>query len=114
MKKFHDHMYRDATEFGTVVEDDDGVLEINVTTEQKIATVMHAAQDVISYLDQILRVHNRNVVDYAIWYIEKHPEEETYSQLIMLLTCHCIVQSEFLAPDEQWQLVEFTDIQLSL
>jgi hypothetical protein len=75
--------------------------------EHRVAAVVQACKDVIHTLDRILAAYERSVLDYACWYREKHPETDTYSQLITLVCCHCIVHSDFLAPNLNYELVVF-------
>jgi putative component of membrane protein insertase Oxa1/YidC/SpoIIIJ protein YidD len=105
--KFHEHQPRDPTTFGSVSVSDDGIPIIAVNPQQKIATVLQAVRDVISCLGKIHCKYQRSIVDYAIWYREKHSEEDTYAELITRLTCHCLLHSDFMAPNTQWELVQF-------
>lgn len=102
-EKFHDHVARDPVKFGRVK--DDGELDVNI--QQKLAIICQAAEDICSMLDRILQTHSRGIVDYAIWYREHKPREDTYAQFIARVTCHCIIHSSFLDPKVQWTEVLF-------
>lgn len=102
-EKFHEHSKRDAANFGQVK--DDG--ELDITMPQKLTIVAQAVTDVFVMLDRILQTHGRGIVDYAIWYCEHKPKEDTYGELIAKATCHCIVHSSFLDPKVSWTEVIF-------
>lgn len=69
--------------------------------------LMQAVVDIMCHLDQIFRANKRSVLDYAVWYREKHKDADTYAQLIQLVTCHCIVHADFLAPGVTYDIVPF-------
>eukprot|EP00798_Chlamydomonas_sp_ICE-L_P012977 gene12977-biopygen3906 len=48
-----------------------------------------------------------SVLDYAVWYREKHTCWDTYENYITMLACNCIVHTDFLAPGVTWELVTF-------
>lgn len=90
--------------FGTVAADGTPTVDHN----QRIAAAVRAAEDVFLTLNLILDVHGREILDYAVWYRERHPEVDTYAKLITLVTCHCIIHSDFLAGTVAYELVQFT------
>ena len=61
----------------------------------------------IGHVDRIWRKNKRSILDYAVYYREKYPQTETYAQYMSLVTCHCIVQADFLSPDVFWEVVPF-------
>ena len=64
--------------------------------------------DIMRHLDQIFTAHKRSVLDYAVWYREKkHKDADTYAHFIQLVTCHCIVHADFLAPGITYDVVPF-------
>ena len=104
---FHAHAVRDPVRFGTVVIGGDGTPTLNVDMTQKLAAVQQACSDILACLTKLTDIHKRAILDYAVWYREKHKEETTYSEFITLLTCHNIVHSDFMAPDARWEVVQF-------
>lgn len=78
-----------------------------VTTQQKKDAVRQAVRDIFVTLDRIMTVHERAVMGYAIWYSKNCGVVDNYSKFITLVTCNCIIQSEFITPDVAWELVEF-------
>ena len=68
---------------------------------------LQAVLDIIRHLDQIFQANKRVVLDYAVWYRDKNKEVDTYTQFIQLVTCHCIVHSDFLAPGVTYPIVHF-------
>lgn len=108
LQRFHAHVPRDVATFGRITENDEGVPAVCMDLTHKIAAVTQAVKDVMTCLDQIGREHKRSMLEYAVWYREKHGEENTYSEFVIRLTCHCIVHSDFLAPNVTWQLVQFS------
>ena len=58
-------------------------------------------------LDKIGTHHQRSVLDYAVWYRDKHLGRATYSEFITLVTCECVVGAEFVVPNQRWELVQF-------
>ena len=53
-------------------------------------------------------------LDYVCWHREKHPETDTYAQLITLVCCHCIVHADFLAHNLNYELILFPDRELAV
>ncbi len=106
---FFQHEPRDPATFGSMTMSEDLTPSYDQSEAQHVAAVVRAAKDVVRCLDQILRAYERSVLDYAVWYREKHPETGTYNQLITLVCCHCIVHSDFLAPAISYPLLTFTD-----
>lgn len=102
---------RDARTYGTTAIDEDGLPSYAMSEEQRIAAVVQASKDVIWTLDRIVHEFERSVLDYAVWYREKHPETNTYGELITLMCCHAIVHSDFMAPNISYPLVRFPDEQ---
>lgn len=107
LHRFHAHAGRDEATYGRVKENDEGSLAVCMDLQHKINAIMQAVRDVVTCLDQIGQEHKRGMLDYAVWYREKHREEGSYSELITRATCHCIVHSDFLAPNVAWNLVQF-------
>lgn len=106
---FFAHKPRDAGLFGAEVTGQDDLPVYRMTEEQRIAAVVQASKDVIWTLDRITHEFERSVLDYAVWYREKHPETNTYSELITLVCCHAIVHSDFMAPNISYPLVQFAE-----
>jgi hypothetical protein len=105
---FHEHEPRDAAMYGGItLYEDMPALKPGTGVEQKTNAVVKAAHDVLACLNKILLTHGRGVLDYAVWYREKHGRYDTYSAYITTVTCHCIVHTDFLAPAVRWDLVEF-------
>jgi hypothetical protein len=100
---------RDATEYGNITIDGDGLPVYYMTEEQRIAAVLQASRDIISTLDLIVKAFERSVLDYAVWYREKHQETNTYGELITLMCCHSIVHSYFMAPNITYPLIQFPE-----
>ena len=63
--------------------------------------------DMMRHLNQIFTANKRSLLDYAVWYREKHKELDTYAQFVQLTTCHCIVHADFLAPGLSYPIVPF-------
>ena len=98
---------REAAEFGSCTVDDNGFPTFNMTTAHKVNAVIQGAKDVMACVDDIATRHQRSVLDYAVWYREKHACWDTYEKYITMLACNCIVHAYFLAPGVTWELVTF-------
>lgn len=101
---------RDAALFGQPTFDESGMLVSAPTTAQKAEAVVQACKDILMCVSQILAVHGRGVLDYAVWYRENKTEEDTYEDYtgITRLAVQCIVHTNFLAPSVTWEVVKFT------
>ena len=110
VKGFHSYMPRDATAFGDVVDDASGFV-MRMSTDQKIRVLVQVCKDIVACLDKILTEHMSSVVDYALWYRKYHPHDDDYSSLISLMTCNCIVNTDFMHTPRfelrVWQVVKF-------
>jgi len=89
---------RDPATFGVVTYGGEGELTSQPTQPQKFEAIVQACKDVMATLDLILTTHGRAVLDYAVWFRETKPAEDTYSQYIAVLTCRNIVRSNFMEP----------------
>ena len=110
LQTFHAHKPRSNVEFGQIRESPEGSITLDMSCEQKIAAVIQGCHDIIASLAQIAQRYQRSVLEYAIWYRERHQGEDTYAEYITFRTCHCIVHSDFLTPNLTWDIVRFTDI----
>jgi hypothetical protein len=110
LEMFHAHASRVIDQFGCILSDSEGNLSNNMDVRQKVNAAVQGCKDVMGCLDKIAKHYKRSVLDYAVWYRERRPrrDDEGYSQFITLLICHLIVHADFLAPNVQWELVEFT------
>jgi hypothetical protein len=104
--KFH-VAHRDIVTFGSSTIDDNGMSTFDVTPEQLNAIVIESASDVFKYLDVLLISQQKQILDYSVWYRDRNPPPETYEEYIQLVTCHCIVHSQFLAGNLLWTVVPF-------
>jgi hypothetical protein len=126
---FHTFVQRDIATYCLRIEDANGLpnfyennTDITVNTDgtfvvgagaramtlaQKLNCVEHGCRDIITCLGQIGTVHQRSMLEYAVWYRENHQNPATYSEFITLTTCHCIVHNDFMAPNVAWTTVEF-------
>lgn len=102
LSKFLEH-YQAEPDRGTLSEDGTPI----VSYEQKIAAVMQACRDIFTTIDMILTQHGRGMLDYAVWYRERHHERDTYADMITRVACNCIVHADMLAPQITWEVVRF-------
>ena len=97
-------------EFGatTTVVDEAGVVttSTSATPEQTANVLKYAAVDVFTCVEQIVQRHRRSVLDYAIMHRERN-KHTTYEEYIHLVACHCLVHSNFHAPNVDFALVDF-------
>lgn len=98
-KLFHEFTPRDEAQFGAVVEQADGSVQVNMNVTQKADMVKQGAFDVMDCINTIGESYKRMLLDYAVWHRERYPAPSTYSEYITLCACHCLVHSNFLAPN---------------
>jgi hypothetical protein len=107
--KFHE-VYTDSTKYGTTDVDPntgDVVSSTSNATQNKLI-VYRAIKDVFLHLDCLLQRQPRSILDYAVWYRERNSSNlDTYAKYIQLVTCHCIVHSDFLAGNIRWEVLDF-------
>ena len=107
--KFH-QIYTDTKKYGSSEIDPDtgDVVSSTCTSDQNKAIVLRAIKDIFLYLDVLLQTQPKSILDYAVWYREKHGSDVcTYADYVQLVTCHCIVQSDFLVGSVCWEVQEF-------
>lgn len=78
------------------------------TVEQRKNCLRQAIRDVMETLGKIFIVHGRGVLDYAVWYRENKQDESNYDLYITRICCHCIVHSNFIAPNADYTIVRFS------
>ena len=92
----------------TVEQQQDGV-EKTVTlrsTQQITNMIKYATLNVFECAEQIIKQNRRCVLDYAIFHRERG-KQTNYEEYIHLVACHCLVQSNFHAPNILFPLVDF-------
>lgn len=104
---FFEHTPRDPEQFGTYSEDEEGQPSINMTTTQKLNAVIQACKDIMECTNMIILEHQKSVLDYAVWYLEKHGSWEIYSKYITMLACNCIVDTHFIVPGVSFKVITF-------
>lgn len=105
--KFHT-AYNDPVKYGSSSIDPLGLPTINTTPDQQTEIVVQTVKDCFRYLDQLLLQQQKSIIDYSCWYRERYSRNlSTYEDFIQLVTCHCIVHAEFLAPNVPWTVVPF-------
>ena len=63
--------------------------------------------DIFKCLRKILEVHQKALLDYAVWYRDKKFREDTadYSDYITYITCCCIIHESFLGTTQAFTVV---------
>jgi hypothetical protein len=78
-----------------------------VRSQQQITNILkYGTVDVFTCAEQIIQTHRRSVLDYAIFHRELN-RHSTYEEYIHLMACHCLVHSNFHAPNVSFKLVDF-------
>lgn len=126
---FHSFAARDTTQFGFKTEDASGVVNFYeddtdlvmnadgtftagpgakpMTMFQKLNCIEQGCRDILTCLEQIGSTHQRSMMEYAVWFRETYQTPADYSDFITLMTCHSILQNDFMAPSIVWTLVKF-------
>jgi hypothetical protein len=105
MEKFHAYKKpQDSIDYGEFNKDG-----YHGTRQQKANMVKHAIDDVLKMVENIMRKHARSLIDYAIWYRDKAPRDNTYEDLIGVQACHLIVHCNLLAPNTTFTKVLLDD-----
>lgn len=130
LEKFHDVTApRDISTYGIMIEkldgsrdfledltdltkNPDGTYSVGTNSKpmthyQKLNAIKQGAKDIMTCLNLIGEIHRRSILEYCVWYREMNHPDQNYSYFITLTTCHSVVHSDFMAPNIQWQLVEF-------
>lgn len=106
---FH-KVYDDIDKFGSsVVDPNTGDVVSSIgTSDQNKNIVKQAINDVFHSLNSILRQYPREILDYAVWFCEKHSfsSDTDYATYIQIVTCRVIVHSDFLAGNIDWRVVD--------
>eukprot|EP00047_Mylnosiga_fluctuans_P012099 m.270967 g.270967 ORF g.270967 m.270967 type:complete len:108 (-) comp40151_c0_seq1:192-515(-) len=82
---------------------EDGVT--NYTLQQKELALEQGIKDVIDAINGIFNLHDREMVDYAIYHREKYVStdpEPSYNEYITLIACHFLIHTEFMPPTVTW------------
>jgi hypothetical protein len=108
MKLFFSHTQRDPVHFGEVQYDGEGfIISDPLTPTQRRNIIFQASVDILICLSKIVSTHQRQVLDYAVWYREQKRSDQTYRSYITVLTCHSIVHNQFMSGSVQYEIVEF-------
>lgn len=106
--------FEQSSEFGTqtVEQTPEGGERIVIerSPQQIINMLKYAVVDVFNCAEEIIRKYRRSVLDYAIHHRElgKH---STYEEYVHLVACHCLVHSNFHAPNLDFPLVDFCTVE---
>ena len=126
VKRFH-LLPRDPSQYGQVIENDEGNITQNVDSHQKVREAYSMNTSFLKLLKRTvyivgkhciassqgcddhfgLKMHRRSVLEYAIWYRQNHEENQTCSECITRVTCHQIAHTNFMAPNVRWTVVRF-------
>lgn len=79
---------------------------IQHSSQQIVNILKYAAVNVFQCAEQIITRSRRCVLDYAIFHRELG-KQATYEEYIHLVACHCLVHSNFHAPNIQFPAVDF-------
>ena len=109
-KAFHDcHDNYDL--WGSSSEDDNGLVRFDISPEKKQNIIESAVKDIMNHLDLLLTQYGKQILGYAVWYREKSGGYDTYEDYITKMTCHCIVDSQFISGNVQWQRAAFQQLE---
>lgn len=96
------------TKFGGMRQVAPNVFAPDMTDPEKNRNlVLQGVFDVLESINRIFQQQGRGMFDYAVWHKENKAHEDTYGRYIMLIACHCIVHSNFMAPNVSWNEVVF-------
>ena len=105
-----DQRFGEQAAFGTlhteVLPDGSKNQSVQRSKEQVINILKYATVSVFICTDQILGQHRRSVLDYAIFHRELG-KQATFEEYIHLVACHCLVHSNFHAPNVSYPLVDY-------
>jgi hypothetical protein len=79
---------------------------IQRSREQITNILKYATMSVFICTEEILKEHRRCVLDYAIFHRERG-RQATFEEYIHLVACHCLVHSNFHAPNMSYPLVDY-------
>jgi hypothetical protein len=88
---------------------DGGIHSTVVRSRQQILNILkYGTADVFKCVEEIVKKYPQDVTNYAIFHKE-HGRQSTYEEIIHLLACDCIVQSNFIVhnPSIKFELVDF-------
>ena len=99
--------------FGSKIKktDPDGTERISIVrSPQDILNIIKCATVEVSVCaEEIITKYRRSLLDYAIHHRELG-RLSTYEDYIHLVACHCLVHSEFLAPNVKFPAVDFCSV----
>mmetsp|Transcript_1855 Transcript_1855/g.4913 ORF Transcript_1855/g.4913 Transcript_1855/m.4913 type:complete len:210 (-) Transcript_1855:91-720(-) len=105
-----DQRFGEQAAFGTLRTEtlQDGSISQSVqrNREQIINILKYATVSVFICTEEILGQHHRCVLDYAIFHRERG-KQATFEEYIHLVACHCLVYSNFHAPNMTYPLVDY-------
>ena len=110
VKMFYDShtTQQDISAFGSYTLDPTNGLPIFNTSPQQINDIIiESSKDVFKFVDILLQQHQKQILDYCVWYRDRNSNPASYEEYIQLVSCHCVVRSEFLAGNVQWNIVPF-------
>ena len=99
-----DRFWPESDQFGSIEKD--GGVRYAWTNEQLLNMLKYATREVFLCAEEIISRHRRSLLDYCVFYREKD-KTDTYESYIHLVACHCLVQSNFLAPTVHFDEVPF-------
>ncbi|PNH03859.1 hypothetical protein TSOC_010042 [Tetrabaena socialis] len=85
-------------------------VDFNYFAEQVLNILKYAVVEVFRCAEEIICQNRRSVVDYAIMHREQG-KQSTYEEYIHLVACHCLVHSNFHAPNVVFPPVDFCTVE---
>lgn len=105
-----DQRFGEQAAFGTLHTETlpDGSISQSVqrSREQITNILKYATVSVFICTEQILGQHRRCVLDYAIFHRERG-RQATFEEYVHSVACHCLVHSNFHAPNMSYPLVDY-------
>jgi len=82
----------------------------HASKEQLFPKIKGAIKDIFVCLSKIIERHQKNSLDYAVWYIHHHlgmiKKELSYEQTMMKTACECIVKNCMFMNKKKFEAIE--------
>jgi hypothetical protein len=91
--------------FGFISKYNDSI-SYHYNEDHIIQMIQYSIWQIFVCVDEIVQKYFKDILDYANYHL-KHQNLNNYEEFIHWMACHCLLNSNFLAPDIEYPIIEY-------
>jgi hypothetical protein len=98
----------ETTSFGSITRTNDSI-SYNYGQNEIVNMLKYSMLQVFICTEEIIIMHQRTLLDYAMYHRDRFGYPNTYEEYIHLVACQCLVDSSYFVPGIDFPVVEYVD-----